>query len=104
VQGIVKWDADKWRLVMTDVPLQTEVSPGEMVVSSDLGGSFVDDIRIGRVVETTVDTNRLFNVVYLERPSYLWSLREVFIVRDVVSSPVDSLFVGFRENPADEVR
>jgi rod shape-determining protein MreC len=96
VHGVVKWDASERRLVMETVPVQVVVEPGEVVVSSDLGGTFVDGVRIGRVVETQEDESGLFNEVYLESPTYLWSLREIFIVRRVISSPADSILAGGR--------
>jgi len=104
VRGIVKWDGLTGRLVMKNVPVQTKVEPGEVVVSSNLGGNFADNIRIGRVVDTSIDENKLLNEVFLESPAYLWSLREVFIVRDVIPSPLDTVLVESPEAPADGAR
>jgi rod shape-determining protein MreC len=90
VHGIVKWHPAARRLRMHNVPVQVEVAPGDVVLTSSLGGKFVDGVRIGRVEEVGEDEDGLFKRIDLETPAYLWSLREVFIVPEVISSPLDS--------------
>lgn len=91
VHGIVKWDAAGRRLCMHNVPVQVEVRPGDVVLTSGLGGNFVDGVRIGRVESVGADDDGLFNKIELETPAYLWSLREVFVVPEVAPSAVDSI-------------
>lgn len=104
VCGIVKWDPGRRRLLMHNVPVQVEVSPGDTVLTSSLGGNFVDGIRIGRVERVGEDEERLFKRIELETPAYLWSLREVFVVPEVVPSAVDSILAGPGEGVLGTVR
>ncbi len=93
VHGIVKWDPGAGRLRMQNVPVQVDVVPGDLVLTSSLGGNFVDGVRIGRVKRVAEDEDGLFNKIELEAPTYLWSLREVFVVSEVKQSPLDTLLV-----------
>jgi rod shape-determining protein MreC len=94
VYGIVKWDPGTGRLRMQNVPVQVDVVPGDLVLTSSLGGNFVDGVRVGRVKRVEPDEDGLFNKIELEAPTYLWSLREVFVVSEVRPSPLDTLTVA----------
>jgi rod shape-determining protein MreC len=94
VFGIVKWDPGAGRLRMQNVPVQVDVVPGDLVLTSSLGGNFVDGIRIGRVESVEEDEDGLFNRIELEAPTYLWSIREVFVVSEVRPSPLDTTLVA----------
>ncbi len=87
VSGIVKWHPDRRQLRMHNVPVQDEVHPGDIVVTSSLGGNFVDGVRIGAVKRVDDDEDGLFKIVELEAPTYLWSLREVFVIPKASLSP-----------------
>ena len=91
MHGIVKWHPADRRLRMHNVPVQVEVHPGDVVLTSSLGGNFVDGVRIGRVESVGDDDDGLFKKIEMETPAYLWSLMEVFIVPEVVPSAVDSI-------------
>lgn len=91
VHGIVKWHPAARRLRMHNVPAQLEVNRGDVVLTSSLGGNFVDGLRIGVVQEVSEDDDGLFKNIDLETPAYLWSMREVFIVPEVIPSPLDSV-------------
>jgi rod shape-determining protein MreC len=93
VYGIVKWDPGAGRLRMQNVPVQVDIVPGDLVLTSSLGGKFVDGVRIGRVKRVEEDEDGLFNKIELEAPTYLWSLREVFVVSEARPSPLDTLVV-----------
>ncbi len=91
VHGVVKWHPGMRQLRMHNVPMQVDIDRGEVVVTSSLGGNFVDGIHIGRVERVNIDEDGLFNEVRLEPPTYLWSLREVFVVPRLVPSALDSI-------------
>lgn len=93
VHGIVKWDPAGWCLRMHNVPVQNEVIAGDVVLSSSMGGNFVDGVRLGRVKRVAGGDDGLFKEIVLETPAYLWSLREVFVVPEVVPSPLDTILV-----------
>jgi rod shape-determining protein MreC len=90
----VKWDPGAGRLRMQNVPVQVDVVPGDLVLTSSLGGNFVDGIRIGRVESVEEDEDGLFNRIELEAPTYLWSIREVFVVSEVRPSSLDTTLVA----------
>jgi rod shape-determining protein MreC len=104
VHGIVKWHPAGRRLRMHNVPVQVEINPGDVVLTSNLGGNFVDGVRIGTVQEVGEDDEGLFKRIELETPAYLWSLREVFVVPEVVPSPLDSVLVRPHDALLETVR
>ena len=104
VQGIVKWHPGRRQLRMHNVPVQVMIEPGDVVLTSSLGGTFVDGIHIGRVARVEDDEDGLFKRVELEAPTHLWSLREVFVVSEAIASPLGRVPSGPRGGPGDPIR
>jgi len=86
VHGVVKWDPALWKLKMLNVPVHEDVTEGDVVLTSSLGGNFVDGVRVGRVERVRPGEEGLFKEITLETPAYLWSVREVFVIPRIVSS------------------
>jgi rod shape-determining protein MreC len=61
-------DAERFLLEMRGVPMRSTISPGTLIVTSGLGGTFPRGIPVG-VVLSEVKTNELWARTYLLRPA-----------------------------------
>ncbi len=67
-------------LLMPNVPLQADVSPGDMIVTSGLGDRFPPGFPVGEVISVTRDSGESFATVYLRPYAALDRGREVLLV------------------------
>lgn len=67
-------------LLMPNVPLQADVSPGDMVVTSGLGDRFPPGFPVGEVAHVERDRGATFAVVYLRPFAALDRGREVLLI------------------------
>lgn len=67
-------------LLMPNVPLQADVSPGDMVVTSGLGDRFPAGFPVGEVARVQRDRGSTFAIVYLRPFAALDRGREVLLI------------------------
>jgi rod shape-determining protein MreC len=70
------------QLVLWDIPLSSDVKPGDLVVTSGMGSRFPGGIAIGLVVSVREDGG-LFKQVELKAAAPLDQLEELFIVHSI---------------------
>lgn len=68
------------RLLMPNVPLQADVSPGDLVVTSGLGDRFPPGFPVGEIESVNRDGGGTFAVVYLRPSAALDRGREVLLI------------------------
>lgn len=84
-------------LLMPNVPLQADVSPGDMIVTSGLGDRFPPGFPVGEVLRVQRDSGDTFAVVYVRPFAALDRGREVLLIEPrVIEIPV------IEEQAADE--
>jgi len=79
-------------LLMPNVPLQADVSPGDMVVTSGLGDRFPPGFPVGEVERVDRDSGGTFATVYIVPLAALDRGREVLLIEPQLSaapSPVE---------------
>ena len=79
-------------LLMPNVPLQADVSPGDMIVTSGLGDRFPPGFPVGEVLRVERESGATFAVVYVRPFAALDRGREVLLIepqRDVTPQSVD---------------
>jgi len=81
VPGIIKGTALSSELIMDNIPLNLEIRPGEMVLTSGQGGIFPKGIPIGYVVSVTKDPSGLVQVAKVRTYVDFDRLEEVFILK-----------------------
>jgi len=81
------------QLLMPNVPLQADISPGDMVVTSGLGDRFPPGFAVGEVERVQRDSGATFATVYLRPFAALDRGREVLLIEQ---------HVGATLLPADE--
>ena len=67
-------------LLMPNVPLQADVSPGDLVVTSGLGDRFPPGFPVGQVLSVNRDSGETFATVYLQPSAALDRGREVLLI------------------------
>ncbi len=67
-------------LLMPNVPLQADVSPGDMVVTSGLGDRFPPGFPVGEVERVARDSGETFAKVYIRPSAVLDRGREVLLI------------------------
>lgn len=77
-------------LLMPHVPLQADVSPGDLIVTSGLGDRFPPGFPVGEVERVNRDSGETFATVYLRPYAALDRGREVLLIEPelAVSPPV----------------
>lgn len=68
-------------LLMPNVPLQADVSPGDMIVTSGLGDRFPPGFPVGEVERVERDSGETFATVYLRPFAALDRGREVLLIK-----------------------
>jgi rod shape-determining protein MreC len=86
VLGIVEYQ-EQDGLLLTSVAKNSDIKPGDVVVTSEMSSIFPEGIRIGIVNEINVDNTSLFMEVTLTPDVDLSQLEEVFVV---IAAPADS--------------
>lgn len=69
------------------VPQEVNLQPGELVLTSGLGGNYPQDIVVGQVVSVRKRTNELFQSAAIQTAADLTNLRAVLIITNF--KPVD---------------
>jgi len=67
-------------LLMPNVPLQADVSPGDMIVTSGFGDRFPPGFPVGEVVRVERDSGKTFATVYMRPFAALDRGREVLLI------------------------
>jgi len=81
VHGLVSnYDPDEQMLVMTKITSDSEISEGETVTTSGLGGAFPRGLVIGTVKQVTLDDQGLTQRVYVEPAADFNNTRAVTII------------------------
>lgn len=78
-QGIVANIGGRY-LSMTNVPSDQEVSLGDSVISSGLGGIFPSGLYLGQIVNTKVSEGEMFRNIEIEPGANFSLLEEVFVI------------------------
>jgi rod shape-determining protein MreC len=68
------------QLLMPNVPLQADVSPGDMIVTSGLGDRFPPGFPVGEVIRVSRESGETFATVYLRPFAALDRGREVLLI------------------------
>lgn len=74
-------------LLMPNVPLQADVSPGDMIVTSGLGDRFPAGFPVGEVLSVDRDGGETFATVYLRPFAALDRGREVLLIKPQLTGP-----------------
>jgi len=74
------------RLLMPNVPLQADISPGDMIVTSGLGDRFPPGFPVGEVEQVQRDTGETFARVYVRPYAELDRGREVLLIKQQVGT------------------
>jgi len=72
-------------LLMPNVPLQADVSPGDMIVTSGLGDRFPPGFPVGEVASVVRDSGEAFATVYVRPFASLDRGREVLLVEPQIT-------------------
>ena len=67
-------------LLMPNVPLQADVSPGDLVVTSGLGDRFPPGFPVGEVIRINRDSGETFAAVYVKPSAALDRGREILLI------------------------
>jgi rod shape-determining protein MreC len=78
--GIVKYLAHEG-MMLDNFPIQGNISIGDTILSSGLGGVYPAGLKIGTVVEVSRPENNPFCRVKLEPAANVHSLEEIFVLR-----------------------
>ena len=68
-------------LDMNYVPADAELEPGDLVVTSGLGGIYPEGLTVGRVVDTLMDASGLYQRADVRLAVHLAELRYVFVIQ-----------------------
>lgn len=79
VMGVVTGNIDR-RLKLEFVPQQAEVQPGDIVVTSGMGGNYPKSLLIGRIVSISGNRQDLFWQIYIEPAASLSRLERVAVL------------------------
>ncbi len=82
VIGILKWKGGS-NCSLENVPVQAQVSVGDTIVSSGLGGIFPKGLLVGVIVSMEPDNTGLFHDIKIAPAADFSSVEEVFVVKSV---------------------
>ncbi|GEL66111.1 rod shape-determining protein MreC [Marinilactibacillus psychrotolerans] len=81
INGLITgYDTDTNRLIMTQITSTAEISEGEQVITSGLGGSIPRSLVIGTVDEVSMDDHGLAQQVYLKPATDFEHIRYVTVI------------------------
>jgi rod shape-determining protein MreC len=92
--GIVRGGGLGGAMTMDWIDLESQIAPGEVVLTSGLGGRFPEDMVIGRIIEVERHEADLFQQAIIQPAVDFDSLEMVFVITDfraVDTSIFDSL-------------
>ncbi|WP_236403746.1 rod shape-determining protein MreC [Microaerobacter geothermalis] len=76
-------------LVMRKVPIESPLKPGQMVVTSGLGGVFPPGLLVGEVTQVVTGDYGLTQMAYVKPAADFYRLNEVFVVERSFVVPSD---------------
>ena len=82
VIGILRWKGGS-NCSLENVPVQAQVSVGDTIVSSGLGGVFPEGLLVGVIVSMKPDNTGLFHDIEVVPAADISSVEEVFVVISV---------------------
>ena len=82
-QGIVEGHGDQNRLKMVNIPYDSSIQNGQIVVTSGLSEIFPPGLRIGEVIDVGHEPNGLLKYAYIKPSVDFDKLEEVFIIKPV---------------------
>lgn len=89
--GLIEgFDRERGELVMKRIDSSFEAEPGQLVISSGLGGIFPKGLPIGEITEVSTDDYGLTKLVYI-RPAAQFSMLDHVIVAKRLSETVDGV-------------
>ena len=94
------------QLLMPNVPLQADVSPGDMIVTSGLGDRFPPGFPVGEVLLVERDSGETFATVYMRPFAALDRGREVLLIEPqtaVAPPPEEQPAPQPTDQPADQL-
>lgn len=97
LRGIARGTGDADQLVVTNLPLSSDVRPGDQLVTSGLGGRFPAGFPVGTVRRLTHDASGMFMEALVTPAAQLERSGEVLLLRDLpepVGPPAPAPAVG----------
>ncbi len=80
VMGILRWKGGP-NCALDNVPVQAQISVGDTIVSSGLGGVFPKGLLVGTIVSIRPDNTGLFHEIDVAPAAALSRVEEVFVVK-----------------------
>lgn len=81
VMGIIEgYSKDNVRLKFTNIPMEANILPGDLIITSGLGGVFPKNILIGTVEDVSVDQSGLVKMAVIVPAVNFNRLEEVLII------------------------
>ena len=71
-------------LLMTNISVDADIQPGDIVITSGLGGVYPPDLPIGTVISTEADSSGFYKSAKLQMTVDCYQLYEVLIVMDAL--------------------
>ena len=82
VYGVVEgYDVTKNELKVTKIELDIKLEPGQLVTTSNLGGTFPNGLVIGKIVRVDEGENGFTKTAYVKPEANLYHINEVFVVQ-----------------------
>ena len=79
--GVVEgYDPKNNLLIMRKIPMQSEISPGQLVITSGLGGTVPKGLVMGEIVAVRMDDQFLTKDAYIKPNADLQKIEKVFVV------------------------
>lgn len=90
IYGVVEgYDPKNNFLIMRKIPLQSEITAGQMVITSGLGGTIPRGLVLGKVVTVKTDDQFLTKDAYIRPSANLNQLEKVFVVERSFITPTE---------------
>ncbi|WP_134700023.1 rod shape-determining protein MreC [Ammoniphilus sp. YIM 78166] len=90
IYGVVEgYDPKNNLLVMRKIPMQSEIEPKQLVITSGLGGTIPKGLVLGEIVSVRTDDQFLTKDAYIRPSANLNRLEKVFVVERSFIAPTD---------------
>ncbi|HJV44308.1 MAG TPA: rod shape-determining protein MreC [Bacillota bacterium] len=103
IYGVIEgFDPKNNLLIMRKIPMQAEIAPKQMVITSGLGGTIPKGLVLGEIVSVKTDDQYLTKDAYIKPNANLQQVEKVFVVErsfippDVAPTPADT---GTQQGP-----
>jgi len=92
VYGIIAgYDHETNRLLLTEIPADSEIEKGQNVITSGLGGVFPKGLLIGNIDEVKPNSTGLTKIAYLTPAADFYNVEEVIVVERLMELPEEDL-------------